>query len=326
MVTEPAEAHLPPAPPDVPPRPERRRGLFHALVVLARPRQWVKSGFVLLGPLYGLRDLSMPWQRALGLGLIAAAAFALASSATYVFNDLRDVEADRTHPRKRRRPIAAGEVSPSQAWIYMLVLGLGATVLGLWVGSWPVLILLALYVVNVTAYSLRLKHIVIADVMSLSLGFVLRMLAGCAAIGIGPTTWLLNVTLFLSMFLSFGKRLGERRTMGADAAAARGVQAAYTDELLRMAVVVTAVATLVTYAGYVQSRELAVRHVLWQPAGEFNLLWLTTLPATYALLRAIVLLERGRYDDPTELFARDFPMQLAALGFAGLTVMALAWH
>lgn len=208
----------------------------------------------------------------------------------------------------------------------MLVLGLGATVLGLWVGSWPVLILLALYVVNVTAYSLRLKHIVIADVMSLSLGFVLRMLAGCAAIGIGPTTWLLNVTLFLSMFLSFGKRLGERRTMGADAAAARGVQAAYTDELLRMAVVVTAVATLVTYAGYVQSRELAVRHVLWQPAGEFNLLWLTTLPATYALLRAIVLLERGRYDDPTELFARDFPMQLAALGFAGLTVMALAWH
>ena len=100
----------------------------------------------------------------------------------------------------------------------------------------------AVYVANVTAYSALLKHIVIADVVSLSLGFVLRVLVGCAAVGVSPTTWLLNTTFFLAMFLAFGKRLGERRLLGGEGAAlARGVQAGYTDELLRLAVVVTAV-------------------------------------------------------------------------------------
>lgn len=296
-----------------------------ALLSLARPRQWAKSGFVLLGPLYGLKDLGKPWEQVLGPGLIAAAAFALASSACYVLNDLRDAPADREHPRKRFRPIAAGEVSAAAAWTFASALLAGAGALAGYLGSLPVVLMLAVYVFNVWLYTLRIKHVVIADVMSLSLGFVIRVLAGCAAVGIGPTTWLLNVTLFLSMFLAFGKRLGERRTMGEGVAAVRSVQAAYTDHLLRMAVVVTAVATLVTYAGYVQSREAAATHVLWGVHGEVNILWLTMLPATYALLRAIVLLERGAFDDPTELVARDLPMQGATLLFGALTALSLAW-
>src|SRR5690606_16191438 len=119
------------------------------------------------------------------------------------------------------------------------------------------------------------------DVISLASGFVLRVLGGCAAAMVVPSSWLLNCIFFLSMFLAFGKRLGERRTLGADAAAARGVQSVYTDDLLRMSVVVTAVATLITYAGYVQAHEEDYRR-------GFNLLWLTMLPATYGLLRCIV--------------------------------------
>ncbi|MBL8759458.1 MAG: hypothetical protein JNK35_13635, partial [Phycisphaerae bacterium] len=144
-------------------------------------------------------------------------------------------------------------------------------------------------------------------------GFVLRVLAGCAAVLVVPSTWLLNVTFFIAMFLAFGKRLGERRTMGDDAAAARLVQAKYTDELLRMVVVVTGVATLLTYAGYIQSQEFGFTR-------GFNLLWLTMLPATYGLLRCIVLLERGDYDDPTELAAKDRAFQVAVVVFVGLTV------
>jgi 4-hydroxybenzoate polyprenyltransferase len=186
--------------------------------------------------------------------------------------------------------------------------------------EWP-LALLAIYWFNVTAYSFTLKHRVVIDVISLSVGFVVRVLAGCAAANVEPSPWLVNSTFFISMFLAFSKRLGERRTMGSaeGAASARTVQVKYTDDILRMLVVVTAVATLLTYAGYVQS--FGLRHE--QRAGpSFTLLWLTMIPATYCLLRCIVLVERGDYDDPTELASRDRPFQAAVVVFGLITVAA----
>ena len=104
-----------------------------------------------------------------------------------------------------------------------------------------------------------------------------------------------------------------------------GVQAAYTDELLRMAVVVTGVATLITYASYVQFREPENSHVIPPFHAGINVLWFTMVPAMYALLRSIVLLERGTYDDPTELAAKDFPMQVAVGVFGLLTLGILTW-
>jgi 4-hydroxybenzoate polyprenyltransferase len=285
---------------------------------LARPHQWSKSAFVLIGPLYGLRDLSEHWAVALRSALAAAVVFALVSSACYVINDLVDAPKDRLHPRKQRRPIASGEISPRAAIIFAIELLLAGAVCLLAIDGERRLIvgaLAAVYAANVVAYSVWFKRIVIADVMGLSLGFVLRVFAGCAAVGIAPTTWLLNCTLFLAMFLSFGKRLGERRTMGgADGAiSVRGVQAFYTDDLLRMAVVVTAVATLITYAGYVQANDK-----LYALSG-LNLLWFTMIPATFGLLRCIVLLEGGAYDDPTELAGKDRAFQLAMITFGAIT-------
>jgi 4-hydroxybenzoate polyprenyltransferase len=292
------------------------------LLRLARPKQWAKSVFVLLGPAYAAagpdaESRPVAWLPVIG----AAAAFALSSSACYVINDLQDREADRLHPRKRRRPIASGQVSTGRAVAFAWALGLGALAslalviwggggrdAGLWVAA-----AVGVYTLNTVGYSLRLKHIVILDVISLALGFVLRVLGGCGAALVTPSSWLLNCVFFLAMFLAFGKRLGERRTVE-NAAGVRAVQSAYTDELLRMTVVVTGVATLVTYAGYVQAHE---SHFTW----GFNLLWLTVLPATYCLLRCIVLLERGEYDDPTELATADRPFQLAALIFAALTLV-----
>jgi decaprenyl-phosphate phosphoribosyltransferase len=307
-----------------------RRPLPLALIKLARPHQWTKSAFVLLGPVYGLLDKAQHVTGMLVAALVAAGAFALASSACYVVNDLLDAPRDRLHPRKRFRPIAAGEVSPPVALGFAAVLAAGALALVGVVAILPfglssaVLALTGLvmaYVLNVSAYSLALKHKVIADVMCLSIGFVLRVLGGCAAAGVAPSTWLLNVTLFLSMFLAFGKRLGERRTMGENAAMTRGVQAIYSDDLLRLAASVSAVATLVTYSGYVQSRG-AAHDIMGM---SINVLWPTMLPATYALLRALVLLERGTYDDPTEIFLRDRAMQIAVLAFGAMSGLALAW-
>lgn len=303
-------------------------GGIAALIRLARPQQWSKGAFVLIGPVYG-GVIGQPavWPAVLG----TLAAFSLASSACYVINDIRDREADRAHPRKRLRPIASGAVSLGTARAFAGALGVLALVAlaGVYAavvarpehdaGRAMLLVggAVGLYALNTVLYSLLLKRLVIVDVMSLSLGFVLRVLGGCAAAMVEPSSWLLNVTLFVAMFLAFGKRLGERRTMGGDATAARAVQAGYTDELLRMLVVVTAVCCLVTYAGYVQAQ--AARYT-W----GFNLLWLTTLPALYALLRAIVQMERGRFDDPTELAARDRPFQAAAGLFVLITAGLMA--
>lgn len=360
--------------PDQPVRP-----LWRSLLRLARPKQWAKCGFVLIGPMYGYADgKPVEWLALAG----AVLAFACAASACYVINDVRDRDADRLHPRKRRRPIASGAVSVPVARAFSLALAALAAASVLLVPGDARLALacaVLIYVANVTAYSLKLKHVVIVDVICLAAGFVLRVVGGCLATGVQPSPWLLNCTFFLAMFLSFGKRLGERRTMdgsGTQAAAVRNVQSVYTDDLLRMSVVVTAVATLITYAGYVQdnagrfddsSRAPVVagadtdRHATGArpqakggdaapdpsttgaaqgggarppvlPAASglprhflpgLYLLWLTMLPATYGLLRCIVLLERGSYDDPTELAAGDRPFQAAVLLFGIVTVAVI---
>ncbi|MDX2132117.1 MAG: UbiA family prenyltransferase [Planctomycetota bacterium] len=305
-------AHDPTA--DAPPR-----GGLRAWIKLARPHQWAKSAFVVVGPVFAYADGNIRDSALLWAAGAAAGAFSLASSASYIVNDVLDAPHDRMHPRKRRRPVASGAIAPGAALAGAGVLAALALVclvfvpaaFRFWTGAAVVV-----YVANVMAYSLWLKHRVIADVVCLSMGFVIRVLGGCAAVGISPTTWLLNVTFFIAMFLAFGKRLGERRSMGGEAAAAaRKVQAGYTDDMLRLAVVVTGVVALVAYAGYVLSQDAKYTF-------GFNLLWVTILPATYGLLRAIVLLERGTYDDPTEMVIRDRGF-LAAAGAFGACVAAL---
>ena len=321
--------------------PSSSGSLIRGLIRLARPHQWTKGIFVLIGPLFAIADgklQDMPrGELTLATGLTFLG-FCLAASGCYVFNDLADVERDRAHPRKKNRPLASGQVPISIAKVF----GVGLLTLSLiCVFGVPselriwVLGLIILYIVNVMLYSAGLKHIVIVDVLSLSSGFVLRVLGGCAAVGISPSTWLLNATLFLSMFLAFGKRLGERRHMGSDedAMAVRDVQQHYSDQMLRMFVVVTGVATLLTYTGYVQSQELNYMYLFATRPGSLvdggfgmNLLWITVAPATLALLRTITLLMRGRYDDPTELALRDNMVRLAGLIFVATTVSVILIH
>lgn len=320
--------------------PAGSRSLLLGLIRLARPHQWSKSVFVLIGPFYAS---VAPGGTGLALStvvvpaLLAAAAFALASSGCYIINDYMDREADRAHPRKRHRPLASGQVTPRAAlgfagvlWACSLGLCVALAAFDGWSAVWVAVVVLA-YVANVLLYSVFIKHRPIADVMSLALGFVLRVIAGCLAVGVAPSTWLLNAVLFLSMFLAFGKRLGERRALqrlgsgsgevsgkelAALAAKVRKVQLLYSDQLLEMSVVTTAVATLLTYAAYIQAQE-AVYTI------GFNLLWPTILPATFAMLRAFLLLDKGLYDDPTELATKDRSSQIAGVLFVVFTVLAI---
>lgn len=299
------------------------RASFFDYLRLARPMQWAKGAFVIVGPVYGLAIKDVPSALAV---LGAFLAFGFSSSACYIHNDIRDRELDKVHPRKCRRPIAAGRISVANAYsFFVILLLLAAGTLALVPGGVEnhhrrelLALCVVLYIANVLAYSTWLKHKAVADVISLSIGFVLRVLGGCAAVAVIPSSWLLNVTFFVSMFLAFGKRLGERRTMGSAASTTRGVQLKYTDDLLRMAMVVTGVATLLTYSQYVQSQsDLYTR--------GFNLLWLTMLPATYCLLRAMVKVEVGEYDDPTDMATRDRPFQLAVAVFGVITILLILW-
>lgn len=282
---------------------------------------------MLIGPFYGLRDMAdgADWAHVIGVALLAALAFALASSGCYVVNDIFDRVADQSHPRKKNRPIAAGHISVRAAALFALCLYAIAFGLLLFIGGRNGLLVagaMALYVGNVMLYSAYMKHKVIADVMSLAIGFVLRVIAGCAAVGIEPSIWLLNVTLFLSMFLAFGKRLGERRILAPEpgqperAVKHRRVQALYSENLLQMAVIATAVMTLMTYSTYVRDQAVA--------SFELNmLLWATLLPATYGLLRAVVRVEKGDFDDPTLMALGDRGFQASALAFVALTAIHL---
>lgn len=309
-------------------------GVVGGLIKLARPHQWVKSIFVLAGPAFAIGDGTFT-RETIGVRFfltmaIVFFAFCLAASGCYVFNDLGDVEQDRAHPRKCKRPIASGRVSVGQAKVYgvlLLVIGLSLGLLVPGVVKWWVVGLVGAYVINVMVYTTIFKHMVILDVMSLSSGFVIRVLGGCAAVAVMPSTWLLNATLFLSMFLAFGKRLGERRVMaGQDVGAIRAVQERYSDQILRMMVVVVGVATLLTYTGYVQSREGDMSVVLASGLGgdfSFNLLWVTVMPAMLGLLRTITLIMDGRYDDPTELAIKDPVVRWSGVGFVVLTAGAV---
>ncbi len=312
-------------------------GVIAGLIRLARPHQWSKGIFVLIGPLFAIADgklKDMPVQELILATGLTFLGFCLAASGCYVFNDLADVERDQNHPRKRRRPLACGQVSIGTAKVFGIGLLLASLLCVIGVSPelrfW-VLGLIILYITNVMLYSNGLKHIVIIDVLCLSSGFVIRVLGGCAAVGITPSTWLLNATLFLSMFLAFGNGLGVRRHMGSDeaATAARDVQQHYSDQMLRMFVVVTGVATLLTYTGYVQSKELVYMYIFASRPDSLdgfgmNLLWVTVAPATLALLRTITLLMRGRFDDPTELALHDNMVRVAGLIFV-ISTVAVIW-
>lgn len=184
------------------PEPMVRRGVLRAVVALMRPDQWVKNSFVLGGLVFG-QGLTDPVK--VGSVLTTFALFCIISSAAYVMNDVADLEADREHPRKCRRPIAAGDISLTAAHIlYVVLMGAGFVGALLWVpAAFPYL---AGYALLNVGYSFGLRRFELLDVISIATGFVLRVQAGCAAMPIDPSAWILLCTFVLALFLGFGKR------------------------------------------------------------------------------------------------------------------------
>jgi 4-hydroxybenzoate polyprenyltransferase len=278
-----------------------------------RPQQWIKNAFVWAGFLF-----SHAWQGPSLAQQVAAAfvAFCFLASAVYIGNDWVDRDADRAHPIKRTRPIAAGRLSAAAAASMAIVLTMAAFTLGAWVGMELVVVLFAYLVLN-AAYTLGLKRVVIIDVIVVALGFLLRLLAGTLGVGIPPSPWLLMCGLMLTLLLGFGKRRAELAAVDADAA--RPVLAEYSPALLDRLITVSVSGTLISYSLYTISPQTIALH------GSANLVY--TVPiVTYALFRYLYLLDRQHAaEDPSRLMLTDLHLQGAALAWL-LTVIWVLTH
>jgi len=285
---------------------------MRALIALLRPHQWLKNGFVFVGLLFG-----HAWHDSdkLHMALLAALAFCLVSSAVYVFNDLADREADRLHPRKRQRPLAAGSVSVQAAVILAVALLVGGG-LAAWAASPMVLTIVSLYLILNLAYSVRLKRVVILDVFVIAAGFMLRLLAGTLGLGIPPSSWLLLTGLMVTLFLGFTKRHAE--LMGTDDAPARAVLRMYSRPMLELMIGVCASGVVVFYGLYTMSPEtVAVHHT-------DRLVW--TLPfVLYGLFRYLYFtFNTDAGEDPARDLLRDPHLLVTLLGWVALTAWLLA--
>jgi decaprenyl-phosphate phosphoribosyltransferase len=279
--------------PEAPPAP--RPSLAASLVRAARPRQWVKNVLVFAAPAAGgvLGHSDVLWRC-----IAAFVAFCLVSSATYVLNDLGDVEADRMHPVKRHRPIAAGLVSTRAAIVTVLVL-LAAGLAVAYAVSWQLGLLLTGYKALTTAYTFRLKHTPTVDIVVVACGFIVRAIAGGLAADVVLSDWFLAVTSFGSLFMVAGKRHGELLTHGSSDT--RPALAGYTLEHLQFVVSTMAAVTIVTYCLWAFDHPRTSSIPWWG---------LSIIPFVIGILRYGLLVDRGQGGAPEELMLRDPGMRL----------------
>jgi decaprenyl-phosphate phosphoribosyltransferase len=276
-----------------------------------RPHQWVKNVFVAAPVVFAKRIDDPP---SVLRAAAAFGAFCLLSSAVYLINDLVDVEKDRAHPIKRNRPIASGKLKPDLARALAGLFALAALGSGLILG-WGFALTAAGYLALNAAYSLRLKRIAFVDVGCISVGFLLRVLAGALAISVPASRWLLLCTLLLSALLGFGKRAHELRIAGDDGHKHREVLSAYDPRVLSRLLVILGVITPVAYLMYTRT----------QGAMEFgNGRLILTVPfAAFGIYRFVRIVNRtDRAESPTDSMLRD-PWFVVNLVLYAVVVVAI---
>jgi decaprenyl-phosphate phosphoribosyltransferase len=284
-----------------------------AITKAIRPGQWVKNSLVLAGALFsGLAsERGELWIAALG-GL----AFTLASSAVYLGNDIRDRASDRAHPTKRDRPIASGALSvplaTTLAAIFLALAFLVAARIGMLFVD-----VLGFYVLTNIVYSLGAKRIVIVDIILVSLGFVLRAVAGAAAVGVPASSWIIVCTLELAMLVVVGKRRVDLATAEASGTRHQLPDEWYTVPFLDLLMAVAAGASIVTYALYTLDPETVAR------LGNRRLV-LTVPMVVYGCLRYAFLIQTGRGDaDPTAVLISDWGLRTCAFAWIVMAVIAV---
>lgn len=284
------------------------KNLATGLVKAVRPRQWVKNLLVLAAPLFALGGgVHYDYWTVLTKVGIAFVAFSLAASSIYLINDARDVEADRQHPTKRFRPIAAGVVPESLAYGLAVVLATAALVVS-WLTTPNLALVIAIYICIQLAYCFGLKHQPVLDICIVSSAYLMRAIAGGAAANIPLSQWFLLVMAFGSLFMVAGKRYAELQLAERTGAKIRKSLESYTSTYLRFVWTLSATAVVVCYGLWAFERDRIT-------GGSWFAV--SMVPFTIAILRYAVDVDGGMAGEPEEIALRDRVLQFLALALIG---------
>jgi 4-hydroxybenzoate polyprenyltransferase len=281
------------------------------LLISLRPEQWTKNLVVFAALLFG-RQLFDP--HAAGLAVGAFAIFCGLSGVVYLVNDVMDREADRRHPVKARRPIASGALDPRRALVAAAAIGAVALAAAFWLGVRFGLVA-TIYVTLLGLYSGPIKRLVILDVLTIALGFVLRAVAGAVAIGVAISHWLLVCTILLALFLALSKRRHELTLLAEGATGHRPILQEYSPYLLDQMIAVVTASTLMGYALYTVSPETIEKF------GSDHLIFTLPFPL-YGIFRYLYLVhQKEGGGSPTAMLLADRPLLVCVACWAVAVVL-----
>jgi 4-hydroxybenzoate polyprenyltransferase len=284
------------------------------LLVSLRPSQWTKNLFVFLGLIFGQRLFD---PRAVALACAAFAIFCVLSGVVYLVNDVADREADRLHPIKRRRPIASGQVPVNMAIAMAVVLVISA-LSAAWLLGRTFAFVALVYVALQTLYSGPLKHIVIVDVLTIAVGFVLRAIAGAVVIPVPINQWLLILTILLALFLALSKRRHELTLLADGATGHRPILEEYSPYLLDQMIAVVTASTLISYVMCAVSPEIVEKY-------HTRSLGLTLVFPLYGIFRYLYLVHKKEGGgNPADMLLTDKPL-LLCVALWGLATVGIIY-
>lgn len=274
-----------------------------------RPKQWAKNSFVFIALVFSVSFMDIS---AVVKVTIAFFCFCALSSGGYLLNDIIDADRDRRHPHKRLRPIASGALGINKAGITAIILIVSALVIGFWLTTPLGCLLLTYFLVNLM-YSFWFKRIVIIDVFIIASFFVIRAIAGAVVIDVEISSWLLFVTLFLALFLAFTKRRAELILVAENEQASRPVLAEYGLNFLDQMIMISATATIVSYALYTFSSRHSDKLMV-------------TLPfVAYGIFRYLYLIYNSGMGEIPEEFLRDRPFVLNLILYTATVIVILRY-
>lgn len=286
---------------------------FRLIIKSMRPNQWTKNVVIFAAVIFD-RQLSFHYFTPLLRTLAGFVIFCLLSGVVYLVNDIADLKADQQHPRKRMRPIASGQLSIRTAGFSAALLTLIALPVAYWLSPNFALVSLAYLLLNL-AYSKWLKHLFLIDVLSIALGFVLRVGSGVTLIDVTRfSPWLYVVTTLASLFLGFGKRRAELAMLTEEANTHRKVLDGYSIPLLDQYIGISAAMTIIAYSLYTFSAvNLPPNHAM-----------MLTIPfALYGIMRLLAIIQTSQdAGSPEDILLKDHPLQLTILLW-GLTVLLI---
>ncbi|MBQ1094688.1 decaprenyl-phosphate phosphoribosyltransferase [Streptomyces sp. b94] len=297
------------------PAPPRRAGIPAGLLRTARPRQWIKNVLVVAAPAAAGELLS--WHTLSRLALVFVL-FTACAAAVYLVNDARDAEADRAHPVKRHRPVAAGQVPVPVAYAVGGVLGVLAPVVAAWLCPPAVAALLTAYLAMQLAYCISLKHVLVVDLAVVTTGFLMRAMVGGLALGIPLSRWFLITTGFGALFMVSAKRYSEAVQMAEKAGATRALLTEYTTGYLRFVWQLAAGVAVLGYCLWAME-EGGVPHTSVLPWRQLSM-----VAFILAVLRYAVFADRGTAGEPEDVVLRDRALALIGVVWVAMYGLAVA--